>query len=59
MADVSLTSQIIVPSAWDSATTTMLLLESMIAAIQTLNWDQTKDRMQELEGILDKTKLFR
>ncbi|MEP5760156.1 MAG: MurR/RpiR family transcriptional regulator [Litoreibacter sp.] len=59
MADVSLTSQIIVPSAWDSATTTMLLLESMIAAIQTLNWDQTKDRMQELEGIFDKTKLFR
>ena len=59
MADVSLTSQIIVPSAWDSATATMLLLESMIAAIQTLNWEQTKDRMQELEGIFDKTKLFR
>lgn len=59
MSDVVLTSQIIVPSAWDSVTATMLLLESMISAIQTLNWDTTKDRMQELEEIFDKTKLFR
>ncbi|WP_415401820.1 MurR/RpiR family transcriptional regulator [Tateyamaria sp. SN3-11] len=59
MADVSLTSQIIVPSAWDSATAIMLLVESMISAVQTPNWDKTKDRMQELEDIFDKTKLFR
>ncbi len=59
LADVTLASQIIVPSAWDSATTSMLLLESMISAIQTLNWDKTKGRMQELEEIFDKTKLFR
>jgi DNA-binding MurR/RpiR family transcriptional regulator len=59
IADVCLTSQIIVPYAWDSATTTMLLIESMISAIQTLNWDSTKNRMQELEDIFDKTKLFR
>ncbi|NNE89296.1 MAG: MurR/RpiR family transcriptional regulator, partial [Silicimonas sp.] len=59
MADICLPSQIIVPSAWDSSTTTMLLLESMISAIQTLHWDTTKDRMQDLEGIFDKTKLFR
>ena len=59
LADISLTSQIIVPSAWDSATTIMLLLESMISAVQTLNWEKTKARMQELEDIFDKTKLFR
>lgn len=59
MANVSLTSQIIVPSAWDSATTIMLLMESMISAVQTLNWDKTRDRMQELEDIFDKTRLFR
>ena len=58
-ADICLSSQIIVPSAWDSATTTMLLVESMISAIQTLHWDKTKDRMQDLEDIFDKTKLFR
>ncbi|MEM7321089.1 MAG: MurR/RpiR family transcriptional regulator [Pseudomonadota bacterium] len=59
LADVCLTSRIIVPSAWDSAATIMLLVESMISAVQTLNWDTTKDRMQELEEIFDKTKLFR
>ncbi|SEW31062.1 transcriptional regulator, RpiR family [Cognatiyoonia koreensis] len=59
LADVSLTSRIIVPSAWDSLATTMLLVESMISAVQTLNWDDTKDRMEALEEIFDKTKLFR
>ena len=59
LADVSLTCRIIVPSAWDSATATMLLVESMIAAVQNLNWDRTKERMQELEELFDKTKLFR
>ncbi|WP_300037683.1 MurR/RpiR family transcriptional regulator [uncultured Roseobacter sp.] len=59
IADICLTSRIIVPSAWDSAATTMLLMESMISAVQTLNWDSTRDRMQELEDIFDKTKLFR
>ncbi len=59
LADVSLTCRIIVPSAWDSAATTMLLVETMISAVQTLNWESTKDRMQELEEMFDSTKLFR
>lgn len=59
LADIVLTCRIIVPSAWDSAATTMLLVESMISAVQTLNWSNTKDRMQELEEMFDKTKLFR
>ncbi len=59
LADISLSSRIIVPSAWDSATTTMLLVESMISAVQILKWEKTKDRMEELEDIFDKTKLFR
>ncbi|WP_227269357.1 MurR/RpiR family transcriptional regulator [Roseobacter weihaiensis] len=59
LASVSFTSRIIVPSAWDSAATTMLLLESLISAVQTLTWDETKDRLQELEEMFDSTKLFR
>ena len=59
LADVCLSNRIVVPSAWDSATTTMLLLETMISSIQTLNWDETKERMEELEDMFDKTKLFR
>ena len=59
LADITLSSRIIVPSAWDSATTTMLLIESMISAVQIRKWETTKDRMEELEDIFDKTKLFR
>ena len=59
MATVCLSNRIVVPSAWDSATTIMLLLETMISAIQTLNWPQTKTRMERLEDMFDQTKLFR
>ena len=59
MATVCLSNRIVVPSAWDSATTTMLLLETMISAIQTLNWPQTKARIEALENMFDQTKLFR
>jgi len=59
LADVTLTCRIVVPSAWDSAATTMLLVESMISQIQTLDWANSKGRMQELEELFDKTKLFR
>lgn len=59
LASICLSSRIVVPSAWDSATTTMLLIETMISSIQTLNWAQTKTRLERLEGIFDQTRLFR
>lgn len=59
LADISLSCRIIVPSAWDSATTTMLLLETMISSVQNLNWGETKERMETLEDMFDQTKLFR
>jgi len=59
LADVTFSSRIVVPSAWDSAVTPMLLLETMIAAVQNLTWGETKDRMTELEQMFDQTKLFR
>ena len=37
----------------------MLLLETMISAIQTLKWSQTKARIESLEDMFDQTKLFR
>lgn len=58
-ADISLSCRIIVPSAWDSAVTPLLLLETMISTVQELNWGDTKDRMEELEDMFDQTKLFR
>ena len=59
LADISLSCRIIVPSAWDSATTTMLLIETMISSVQNLNWDKTKERIETLEDVFDQTKLFR
>ena len=59
LAEISLSCRIIVPSAWDSAATTLLLVETMIASAQNLNWDETKDRMETLEDMFDQTKLFR
>ncbi len=59
LADISLSCRIIVPSAWDSAATPMLLLETMISSVQSLRWDETKARMEALEDMFDQTKLFR
>jgi DNA-binding MurR/RpiR family transcriptional regulator len=59
LADISFSCRIIVPSAWDSAATTMLLLETMISSVQNLNWGETKERMEALEDMFDQTKLFR
>ncbi len=59
LADISFSSRIVVPSAWDSAATTLLLTETMISAVQNLDWDKTKTRMEALEDMFDQTKLFR
>lgn len=59
LATVCLSNRIVVPSAWDSATTMMLLIETMISSVQTLNWTQTKARIEGLEDMFDQTKLFR
>ncbi|MDW4499678.1 MurR/RpiR family transcriptional regulator [Sulfitobacter sp. D35] len=59
VADVCFSSRIVVPSAWDSAATTLLLVETVISAVQDLTWEETRDRMQRLEEMFDETRLFR
>ena len=59
LCDISFNSRIVVPSAWDSAATTLLLIETMISAVQNLDWESTKARMETLEELFDETKLFR
>ncbi|MGB0798789.1 MAG: MurR/RpiR family transcriptional regulator [Planktomarina sp.] len=59
LAHISFSSRIVVPSAWDSAATPLLLLETMISTVQNLTWGDTKDRMEALEDMFDQTKLFR
>jgi DNA-binding MurR/RpiR family transcriptional regulator len=59
LSHISFSSRIVVPSAWDSIATTLLLVETMISTVQNLNWGDTRDRMMELEDMFDQTKLFR
>ncbi|MGB3279155.1 MAG: MurR/RpiR family transcriptional regulator [Pseudorhodobacter sp.] len=59
LATISFSCRIVVPSAWDSVASTLLLVETMISSVQNLNWKDTKARMEELEDMFDQTKLFR
>lgn len=58
-AAYSFHSRIEAPSAWDSSVVTLFIIEALIAAVQTENWAETKDRMNQLEELFDRTKLFK
>ncbi|RKF13614.1 MurR/RpiR family transcriptional regulator [Roseovarius spongiae] len=47
-----------VPSAWDSNIATMMLLETLIAAVQERDWPETRDRYERLDEIFDAARLF-
>lgn len=47
------------PSAWDSAAVILVLVEAMIAQIQAATWETTHARMTDLEGMFNRTGLFR
>lgn len=59
LATLTFSNQIAAPSAWDSNITTMLMSEIVIAEVQERNWDTTRERMEELERMFDRTKFFR
>ena len=59
LADHCFSSRIVVPSAWDSSVTSMLLMETLIAAVQEQTWETTKQRMETLEDLFDRTRFFR
>lgn len=52
-------AQIEVPSAWDSSVAMLLLLETMLAAVQERTWPETEARMKRLEDLYESTRLFR
>lgn len=58
-AAYSFQSRIEAPSAWDSSVVTLFIIETIIAAVQTETWDDTKGRMKSLEELFDQTKMFR
>ena len=52
-------AQIEVPSAWDSSTALMVMIETLLAAVQELNWPQAQDRMTRLEALYERASMFR
>ncbi|MBL6929030.1 MAG: MurR/RpiR family transcriptional regulator [Rhodospirillales bacterium] len=52
-------SRIEAPSAWDSSVISLFVVEAMIAAVQSLSWEETEQRMKSLEDLFDQTRLFR
>ncbi|MGJ8584732.1 MAG: hypothetical protein ACSHXD_11605 [Marinosulfonomonas sp.] len=47
------------PSSWDSTVAMMMIIEAIIADVQDQRWDDSKDRIEELESMFGKNRLFR
>lgn len=51
--------RIVAPSAWDSSVVMLLLVETMISAVQELNWGETRPRIEELDQLFNQMRNFR
>lgn len=58
-ADYTFHSHIEAPSAWDSNIAILFIAEAIIAAVQNETWEETRQRMDTLETLFDRTKLFK
>jgi DNA-binding MurR/RpiR family transcriptional regulator len=58
-ADITLPCHIEAPSAWDSTITLMVMIETLLAAVQEASWQPTEERLRKLEGLYDRISLFR
>ncbi|SDG38766.1 transcriptional regulator, RpiR family [Limimonas halophila] len=47
------------PSAWDSSAVMLVVVEALIAAVENLRWDATRERMEVLEDLFDRTGLLK
>lgn len=48
-----------VPSAWDSSVVILFVVEALIEAVQSATWDKTRERMNSLEELFERSRLFR
>lgn len=47
------------PSSWDSTIALMFLSEALIAEVQNARWEESRERIEELEAMFSSTRLFR
>ncbi|APE29863.1 RpiR family transcriptional regulator [Halomonas aestuarii] len=59
LADFTFHCWVEIPSGWDSSVSTMMLLETMIAAVQEERWPDARDRYERLDELFDMTHFFR
>lgn len=55
----TLSCHIEAPSAWDSTVSILVLVETLLAAVQTLTWGETEQRLKRLEHLYDRSRFFR
>jgi len=58
-ADYTFSGLVEAPSSWDSTIAIMLIVEALIAEVQTARWDDARERIEELEAMFSSTRLFR
>ena len=51
-------TRIEVPSAWDSSVVSLMIIESLLAAVETLSWKSARRRIKTLETLYDQTGMF-
>ena len=47
------------PSAWDSTVSILVLVETLLASVQSLTWGETEGRLKRLETLYDRSRFFR
>ncbi len=59
IADYAFSGLVEAPSSWDSTIAILLIVEALIAEVQTARWEDAKERIEELEAMFSTTRLFR
>lgn len=54
-----LTSHVEVPSAWDTIVPLVGLVEALLSAIQERNWQETRERLDRMEGFYEDMLMFK
>jgi DNA-binding MurR/RpiR family transcriptional regulator len=54
-----LSAHVEAPSAWDSTVAIQVLVETLLAAVQNLTWEETQARMKRLEDLYARARFFR
>lgn len=55
----TLAAHVEAPSAWDSTVSVLVLVETLLAAVQDLRWSDTGARLSRMETLYDRVRFFR